>query len=221
MRIIGKQLFVVGTSSLYAYEAKAGIQFEGGLTPTTDIDLLWDTRRKLSLAVFDAVRPEGVIGLLRKVDRSYDAKPGHYRATNKEGYYVDLIRPFEPNKASAKVAKLVDADHDMAASAILGLQWLINAPKFEEIVIGADGRPLWVSCIDPRAFATHKLWISREDSRDPQKKRRDEGQAHAVAEVARAYLGLKFEAKDLSALPIELVTCAKDLAAKKKTRKKS
>jgi hypothetical protein len=52
--LLGNQLFVVGTHALYAYEAASGVVFETGLTATGDIDLLWDTRRKLSLAVIAA-----------------------------------------------------------------------------------------------------------------------------------------------------------------------
>jgi hypothetical protein len=209
--LLGRQLFVVGTNALYAYEARAGVQFEGGLTATTDIDLLWDARRKLSLAILDEVRPAGIIGLLQNVDRTFAAAPGHYRAINDEGYYVDLIRPLERDEMSTKVRRLIDADHDMEASALLGLDWLINAPKFEEVAIGSDGRPLWMACVDPRAFALHKLWLSKQESRDPEKRRRDAGQAEAVAEVARGYLGLKFDARDLSALPKDLMRGAREL----------
>ena len=45
--LLGKHLFVVGTNSLYAYEAASGVLFETGLTATEDVDLLWDVRRRL------------------------------------------------------------------------------------------------------------------------------------------------------------------------------
>ena len=70
--LLGQTLFVVGTHSLCAYEARAEIMFEGGLMATADIDLLWDTRRKLSLVVSQDVGPEGLMGLLRNVDRYLD-----------------------------------------------------------------------------------------------------------------------------------------------------
>lgn len=217
--LLGKQLFVVGTHCLYAYEARAGVVFEPSLTATQDIDLLWDARRKLSLAVLDDVRPEGVIGLLRRVDRTFDSTPGHYRAVNDDGFYVDLIRPLEADEASRAVSKIADLEHDMAASAIVGLQWLINAPRFEQVAIGFDGRPLWMPCIDPRVFALHKLWLSKQAGREPIKRKRDAAQARAVAAISSDYLDLSFSAKDLSALPLDLVKCAKDLAATKGGRK--
>ncbi len=208
--LLGKHLFVVGTNSLYAYEAASGVLFETGLTATEDVDLLWDARRHLSLALVDA-RKEGVLGLLRYVDHSFNARPNSYRATNDEGYYVDLIRPLTKTELSHAPSKLGEADEDLQAAAILGLDWLIHAPKFERVAIGADGYPLSMSCIDPRVFALHKLWLSKQQGRDPVKRKRDLEQAKAVAHVAQNYLGLDFAAKDLSALPQELVNQAGSL----------
>ena len=208
--LLGRHLFVVGTHALFAYEAASGVLFDAGLTATADVDLLWDVRRKLSLALIDA-RAEGVLGLLKKVDRSFTAKRNSFRATNDEGYYVDLLRPLEKDEARKAIGKIGEADDDLEAAAVIGLHWLINAPKFEQTVVGADGRPLWMSCIDPRAFALHKYWISKRPDRDPVKRRRDAAQAKAVAAVATQYLDLAFNAKDLSALPIELVQAAKSL----------
>jgi len=208
--LLGKHLFVVGTNSLYAYEAASGVLFETSLTATEDVDLLWDVRRHLSLALVD-VRKEGVLGLLRHVDRSFTARTNSYRATNDEGYYVDLIRPLSKTEALKAQSKLGDADDDLEAAAVIGLEWRIHAPKFERTVIGADGLPLWMSCIDPRVFALHKLWLSKQPGREGIKRLRDLEQAKAVAHVAAAYLDLKFNAKDLSALPLELVREAKSL----------
>jgi hypothetical protein len=209
--LLGTHLFVVGTHSLYAYESAAGVTFDTGLTATGDVDLLWDVRRRLSLALVD-FKTQGVIGLLRRIDRSFAAQPRTgFRAVNGDGYYVDLIRPIEPDEIRFSAGKLGLPEDDLEAAAIVGLQWLINAPKFEQIVMGADGRPVWMCCIDPRAFALHKYWVSKEPTREAIKKRRDVEQAKAVAQVATQYLGLEFKAKDLSALPMQLVQCAKEL----------
>jgi hypothetical protein len=108
-------------------------------------------------------------------------------------------------------SKIGNADDDLEAAAITGLHWLINAPKFEQAVVGADGLPLWMSCTDPRALALHKYRMSRRDDPDPLKRRRDMAQAKAVAAVATEYLGLSFKGKDLSALPAELVQAAEML----------
>jgi hypothetical protein len=130
------------------------------------------------VALVDA-RAEGVIGLLKKVDRTFRVQRNSFRAVNADGYYVDIIRPFEKDELLAGNVRIGSGD-DLEATAIAGLQWLIHAPKFEQIVIGDDGIPLWMSCIDPRAFALHKYWVSRRDDREPLKRGRDLSQAKAV-----------------------------------------
>jgi hypothetical protein len=210
--LLGRHLFVVGTHALFAYEAAAGIFFESSLTETTDVDLLRDVRRRLSFALVDA-RAEGVIGLLKKVDRTFTAHRNSFRAVNDEGYYVDLIRPLEKDEMRSVSARIGAADDDIEAAAIAGLEWLINSPKFEQIVVGDDGIPLWLSCPDPRAFALHKYWVSQLDDRNPLKRRRDAEQARAVATIAVQYLRLGFDAKVLSALPADLVRAAPSLVA--------
>jgi hypothetical protein len=189
------------------------------LTATADIDLLVDARRRLSLAMADEVRPEGVMGLLRRADMSF-ARVAEYRATNDQGYFVDLIAPLRPDEVTAPVVRLGETNDDLAAAAIVGLQWLINAPKFEAVVIADDGRPLWMTCIDPRAFALHKHWLAKRGDREGVKRRRDAEEARAVAQIASEYLNLKFNAKDLTALPLALVRGAKDLAGVAQRRRK-
>jgi hypothetical protein len=201
--LLGSHLVVVGTHALFAYEAAAGIVFETGLTATADVDLLWDARRQLSVALVD-VPTDGVLGLLKKVDRSFTVRRGSFRAVNADGYYVDIIRPFEADEMRASKTRIGDAD-DIEAAAIEGLEWLINAPKFEQIAVGDDGLPVWISCVDPRAFALHKYWVSQRDDRAPLKRWRDMAQAKAVAALATDHLRLRFDAKELSALPARIV----------------
>jgi hypothetical protein len=215
--LLGKQLIVVGTHSLFAYEARSGVVFGSELTATTDIDLLVDTRAGMSLAIADrsAIKTEGVIGLLRQVDRSFK-RTQDFRAINEDGYYVDIIAPLPSN---AKAVKLSELNDDLAAAEIIGLEWLINAPRFEAVIVAEDGLPLWMSCIDPRAFALHKYWVSQKLQREGIKRKRDDAQARAVYQVASAFLNLPFNAKSLTALPLELVQSAKELAAKSKPRR--
>ena len=88
----GEQLIVVGTNAMFAYEVQAGVQIDSGLIATGDIDLLYDARRHISLAV-TGMATEGLIGLLKKVDQSFaPARPRGFRAANRDGYLVDLIK---------------------------------------------------------------------------------------------------------------------------------
>ena len=71
--------------------------------------------------------------------------------------------------------------------------------------------PLYVPCIDPRAFALHKLWLSRRHDRNARQKPRDKAQAIAVATICISHLNLRLDDKELSALPAELRGLAKEL----------
>jgi hypothetical protein len=209
--LLGSQLIVVGTHALYAYGASAGVAFGGDLTATQDIDLMFDARRRISLAIAPEVNATGIVGLLRSVDRTFSHKTGHFRAMNDEGFYVDLIRPSNKDEATTTVRGL--ADNDLVPVAMFGLEWLMSAPRFEATVIAADGLPAWMSCIDPRVYALYKHWLAtKAEGRDPLKRPRDKAQAKEVARVARDYLNLPFQAKALSALPIDLVRAAKVIA---------
>jgi hypothetical protein len=200
--LLGKQVFVAGTHSLYAYEARAGIFFDGNLTSTQDIDFLWDTRQRFTF-LQQGLHEQGVLGLLQQVDGTF-RKVSTYNAANDDPYMVDLIRPAHKNEGFVALPRITRRPDDLDPAAIRGLQWLVNAPKFEEVVIGEDGRPAMLVCIDPRAFALHKLWLSKLPERG-RAGRRDAAQANAVAAVALRYMDLKFSKKDLSAIHGDLL----------------
>ena len=112
----------MGTNALFAYEVEAGVHVESGLIASGDIDLLYDARRHISLAV-KGLATEGLIGLLKRVDSSFaPARPRSFRAANRDGYLVDLIRPeakdvFRDNLPTA----LTSLPDDLEGAAILDL----------------------------------------------------------------------------------------------------
>jgi hypothetical protein len=203
--LLGTRLFVVGTNAIYAYEAVAGVQFATALTASGDIDLLLDARRRISLA-FQDHRKRGLIGLLKKADPSFTAEGRSFRAFNKEGYRVDLIRPEPKNVFRSKLpVGISDLAEDLEGAPIFGLDWLINAPKFEAVALDVRGYPVRLVAADPRAFALHKAWISSKPDREPIKAKRDMAQARASAQLATRYLNLRFEEPDLMSLPMVLM----------------
>lgn len=204
--LLGAQLTVVGTNALYAYEVAAGVHVGSDLVASLDIDLMYDARRNLRLAVtgFDT---RGLIGVLQEVDRSFEPLGRRsFRAANREGYLVDLIRPeardvFRDRLPSA----LTDLPEDLEAAAIYGLGWLVNSPKLEAIAIDEKGYPLRIVVIDPRAYALHKAWVSKRVDREKVKATRDFEQAKTAAVIAVQYLRLSFDAPELTALPADLL----------------
>lgn len=203
--LLGEQLVVVGTNAIYAYEVLAGVHVDSGLIATGDIDLLYDARRHISFSV-SGISTAGFIGLLQELDESFAAtSPRSFRATNKNGYLVDLIRPEAKDvfRDSLPTA-LTDLPDDLEGAAIFGLGWLVNSPKLEAVAIDEKGYPVRLVVIDPRAFALHKAWVSNRQDREPIKAVRDLEQAKAAAIIATRYLKKSFDSPDLTALPNEL-----------------
>ena len=200
--LLGRNILVIGTNAMYAYEAAAGIFLDSPMLATQDMDLLWDIRPKLTLYADHEIDQTGLINLLRKADRSFEPiAPRSYRAVNKKGYMVDLIKP-EP--------KSMGIIGDLEATEIRNLQWLIASPKLIQTVIGDDGYPVKTAVPDPRAFALHKLWMSQQPDRDPVKKQRDHNQAIAVGQLLAQYLPqFRFEDDQLKMLPKEVVETGK------------
>ena len=85
-----------------------------------------------------------------------------------------------------------------------GTQWLLDAPHFEQVIIGQDGWPLRIVVPEPRTFALHKLWVAARDDRSPLKRPRDRAHAKVVAELVKTYLRQPLRAKDMPWLPKEL-----------------
>jgi len=211
-QLMGRNLKVIGTNALFAYEAKAGVFFESDLTATQDMDILWDIRSRLRLWSFDNVDPAGLIGILRKADRSF-AMIGekNFRAVNRSGYMVDLVKP-EPKSIRVKESRQMGDAEDLMAVEIRNLHWLVSSPPFSQPVIGEDGFPANMIVPDPRAFALHKLWLSEQYDREPIKKNRDRAQALAVYKLVVQYFpNLPFAPQELKMFPKQIVTEAKSL----------
>ncbi len=208
-QLLGRNLCIIGTNALYAYEMHAGVFLETGLLATRDMDLLWDTRPKLRLFAIDAIDNQGLIHILQKADRSFDlVAKDSFRAVNQSGYIVDLVKP-EPKSILQNDNRRMGAGNDFLAAEIKNLDWLLSAPKLEQIIIGVDGFPALMVAPDPRAFAVHKLWVGAQIDREPIKKERDRAQALAVCNLVLRYMPeFKFRKQDLRMFPREIVARA-------------
>lgn len=203
--LLGSHVMVAETNALYAYEAATGTILPTEYVATTDADLLWDTKQSLLLAA-TGVRREGLMGILRRVDRSFVAHYG-YNATNDDGYIVDLLCPETDDITTMK------AGADLEATPMPGTQWLLAAPQFEQVIIGQDGWPLRIVVPEPRTFALHKLWVAERNDRSPLKQPRDRAHARVVADLVKTYMRKPFRASDMPWLAKELRAQIKNLKA--------
>lgn len=175
---------VVGTNALYAYETHAGIRFNGDITATTDIDLLWDSRKRITLLTDgdEHFNNHGLLGIIKRADASFELQPGdEYRAVNSSGYMVDLIKRRPKSFFDDKEPQqLIKNEDDFWATKIVNMDWLLSAPRFSQAVVGVNGGMAEMRTIDPRAFVLYKIYLSQKEDRDPVKKPRDVAQARAL-----------------------------------------
>lgn len=167
---------------MHAYEAMTGVRFEADIMATTDVDLLWSHKSKISIATSHALEEGGLMKLLRKADRSYEIRAGQpFRAYSpRTGFMVDLIRQM-PDPPWADEPDRFFAQDDLVATDIWNMKWMLGAPREIRTVIAMDGRPFRMPVPDPRAYAMFKLWLGTKcEDREPTKKIRDLAQADAV-----------------------------------------
>lgn len=214
---LGAGIRVAGTNALYAYEAACAVHFDPEILSTSDIDFLMDARQKLFLIGDSDFAPPNLIDLLKTVDGTFKRSGRMYRAENNFGYMVDLIKPSRNPPWTSERPAVGDGD-DLQAAEIEGLVWLENAPSFEQMAIDGKGYPVRLVVPDPRAFAIHKWWVSKSETRDRAKSRRDRAQALAVAGLVSQYMPhLPFDAGKLLMLPKTIVDDALDAFAAAKT----
>jgi hypothetical protein len=178
---LDSHVLVIGTNALFAYETNAGVYLDSGLLATEDIDVLWDSRQTLEFIVDETFKTQGFLGVLREADKTFDLEEGGYRASNKNGYIVDLIKRRPKSLYDDKEPQqMFKSESDFWAAKIYSMDWLLSSPKFEQIVVGANGHMANMITIDPRAFVLYKTWLSQKEDRNTLKKSRDLAQARAV-----------------------------------------
>lgn len=210
--LLGHGIRIVGTNAIYAYEAAAGVSVDPGIAATQDIDLLLDARQTLQMATAEAVEANSLLGLLQSVDKSFARTAEQFRAINRDGYIVDLIRPLRNPPWTSERERVGDTADDLVSVAIEGLSWHENAPPFEAIAIDEKGAPLRIVATDPRVFAAHKLWMSKQPGREPLKRRRDAAQAQAVGAIVATHLPhLPYESGQLKMIPADIFERAAQL----------
>ena len=156
---------VVGTHALYAYEAAAGVRLDAEALATRDIDLLWDTRKRIIFSTQLARVDSSMLGVLKKVDATFRIRKGQkYTAVNKDGFEVDIIR----RERRANV--------------------LLDSPAYSAVIVASNGSMARMNTVHPATFVAFKRWLSTQAERDALKRRRDALQADTVQELLEKYL---------------------------------
>lgn len=179
---------VIGTHSLYGYEAAAGIRFQvDDALETRDVDLLWDTRKRLSFIARMEGLDKSFLGLLREVDSTFDMRDDQrYTAVNNHGFEVDVIRR-EAADGDPHPMRLTNHDDEFYAVQAKRAGILLDGEKFSAVIVSSTGRMARINTVSPVTFAKFKRWMAEQDNREPLKRQRDVLQAELVEEMVAEF----------------------------------
>ena len=149
---------VVGTHALYAYEAAASITFDADAVATRDIDLLWDTRKRVQFATRLAKIDTSMIGVLKKVDPTFRIRNAQkYTAVNKDGFEVDIIRrePVDGDPNPLRLSRRSEAPMQLrsAGDSIRGTPGASRSEASRPL--NADEGDFWVAQAPNAQFLLH------------------------------------------------------------------
>lgn len=185
---IEQHFIVVGTHAMYAYQAAAGVRIASpGAMATQDVDLLWDTRKRLQLVQLMQGTGQSMLKVLKKVDPTFELDAtDKYKAINDTGFQVDIIRR-EAKGVDPHPLQITPDDNDFWVVQARRAGSLLDSPKFSAVVVSASGQMERMTTISPVVFASFKHWMSSLSDREPLKKRRDELQATIVDQMILQY----------------------------------
>jgi hypothetical protein len=84
--------------------------------------------------------------------------------------------------------KLSEDDEDFWVAQAQRANVLLDSPGFSAVVVASNGSMARMTTVHPKTFSSFKRWMSKQSSRDPVKRRRDELQAETVHELLEKYL---------------------------------
>lgn len=185
---VQEHFMVVGTHALYAYETAAGVRIAEDAMATRDVDMLFDTRKRISFFTAMKKLDSSLIGVLRKVDPSFEvAEDQLYTARNKDGFEVDIIRRTTKD-ADPHPLRMSDEEDDFWAMQVSMGEKLQSARRMDQVVVATSGEMALMRTVHPLDFARIKQALSQQVGRDPNKRGKDTLQARIVTELVDQYL---------------------------------
>lgn len=183
-----EHFLVIGTHALYAYETAAGILIPGEAMATQDIDLLFDTRKRVKFFTQIKRLDSSFLDILRKADKSFQLREGQlYTAVNDKGFEVDVVRRMAGDEDPHPL-RLSDNEDDFWAAQIPTGGKLLGARPFEQVIVSSTGSMARMSTVHPLDFARIKKSLGESSRRDPKKAPKDLLQARLVRDLVNEFL---------------------------------
>ena len=177
---LGKNILVVGTYAMTAYEMTAETRFAGGFDATEDLDF---TIVPDPANPGDSDFPRRLLLTLKEVDKSFLVSHSSSKTVvNKGGYRVDLL-------IGNDLAPALDRAMPWKPEALEGQEWLGLGTPVQQVLIDFNGWPVLVTAPDPRYFALHKLWLSKRPKRIREGKApKDAAQGRMLLKAIREFM---------------------------------
>ena len=177
--ILGEGVLVVGTYAMKAYEVAAAAPFAAGMDATEDLDFTLLAGEHGT----DPDLPRRLLLTLKQIDGSFIVNTNSPKTiVNKRGYRVDLLA----NKAAQQPLL---AARPWKPEVLDGQEWLIQGTPVRVVLVDFEGVPTPVAAPDPRFFALHKLWLSKQRSRSALKASKDRRQGEALLRAIERQMG--------------------------------
>ena len=200
--MLGKSLLVIGTNAIPAYSLEAGGVIKDAPDRTDDFDMSWISTSE--------VGPEhAVLAMLKSVDRTYTVNTERtFQVRNSKAHEFELL-------AAPSTINSMFRQEIIKPIPLIQQEWLLMGRHVSHVVVAMDGSPARLEVPDPRYFALQKIWMSRQEDRNPLKRPKDLAQGIAVlGAVQEAMPQFPLDDEFEAALPEPLLEIFKEWAAK-------
>ncbi len=183
-----RHFLVVGTHAMIAYESAAGVRVQPAATTTRDIDLLFDTRQRLRFFTQMEKLDKSLLAVLQKADKTFERQEGQlYTAVNDKGFEIDIVRRIAKDDDPHPL-RMSNNEDDFWAVQVRTGQALIDARRFDQVIVSTSGHMARMHTIHPLDFAKVKRTLSAMRERDPLKRSKDLLQAEIAENLVANYL---------------------------------
>ena len=178
----------IGTHALYAYESACGVRFVPDALATQDLDLLFDSRKRMSFVSQMRRMDSSFIGALQKADPTFRVMPDQKQtAINDAGFEVDVIRRTAKD-LDPHPFRMSDDENGLWAVQVEGAETMLSSPRFSQVVVAETGHMAVMNTMNPVTFITVKRRIAAAAGRDPKKRVKDALQADLVESLVKSHM---------------------------------
>lgn len=178
----------IGTHALYAYESACGVRFIPDALATQDLDLLFDSRKRIAFVSHMRKMDSSFIGALQKADPTFRVMADQKQtAINDAGFEVDVIRRTAKGLDPHPFRMSAD-ENDLWAVQVEGAEKMLSAPRFSQMIVAETGHMAVMNTMNPVTFIAIKRMIAAAAGRDPKKRIKDVLQADLVESLIKTHM---------------------------------